>query len=276
MAGVRLADLTSPGVARVVPQPAGRFAAWHLVDRNFRVYRRDWLVFVSGFLEPLLYLLSIGIGIEQLVGSFTLGDGEQVSYTEFVAPAMLAASAMNGSLFDATFGVFFKLKYEKVYDAVLATPLRPVDVAVGELIWSLLRAAVYAVMFVAVMAALGLTGSWWTVLAPLAAVLIGYAFAGAGMALTTWMRSWQDFDFITLAVLPMFLFSATFFPLDRYPDGVQVLVQLTPLYHGVALCRALTTGVLDPALLWSVIYLAVMGSIGLAIASRRLGRLLLR
>ncbi len=276
MATGRVSDLIAPGAARVVPQPLGRFAARHLVDRNYRVYRRDWLVFITGFLEPLLYLLSIGIGIQQLVGDFTLADGTRISYTEFVAPAMLAASAMNGSLFDATFGVFFKLKYEKVYDAVLATPLRPVDVAVGELVWSLLRGALYAGAFVAVMAVLGLTGSWWAVLAPLAAVVIGYAFAGAGMALTTWMRTWQDFDFITLAVLPMFLFSATFFPLDRYPDGVQWLVQLTPLYHGVVLCRGLTTGALGVEMLTAVAYLLAMGSVGLLVASRRIGALLLR
>ncbi len=261
---------------RALPQRVGGFPAWHLVDRNYRVYRREWPVFVTGFLEPMLYLLSIGIGIERLVGTLTLSGGQEVSYTVFVAPAMLAASAMNGSLFDATFGVFFKLRYEKVYDAVLATPLRPLDVAVGELVWSLLRAAVYAVMFVAVMAGLGLTDSWWTLLAPLAAVLIGYAFAGAGMALTTWMRSWQDFDFITLAILPMFLFSSTFFPLDRYPDGVQWLVQLTPLYHGVVLCRGLTTGALGTEMLVALAYLAVMGTLGLLVAARRFGALLLR
>ena len=272
----RAGNLLAPGVARVLPRPLGRFPAWHLVDRNYRVYRREWLVFVSGFLEPLLYLLSIGIGIERLVGTFTLDGGQVVSYTVFVAPAMLAASAMNGSLFDATFGVFFKLRYEKVYDGVLATPLRPADGAVGELVWALLRTLVYGVMFVVVMAALGLTDSWWTVLAPVAAVVIGYAFAGAGMALTTWMRSWQDFDFITLAILPMFLFSATFFPLDRYPDDVQWLVQLTPLYHGVVLCRGLTTGALGGETLVAVAYLAAMGSVGLLVAARRFGTLLLR
>lgn len=272
---VPVGDLVSPGAARVVPLPLGRFAARHLVDRNYRVYRRDWVVFVTGFLEPLLYLLSIGIGIEQLVGEFRVGD-QVVSYTAFVAPAMLAASAMNGSLFDATFGVFFKLKYEKVYDAVLATPLRPFDVALGELAWSLLRAALYAVMFVVVMAALGLTSSWWTLLAAPAAVAIGYAFAGAGMALTTWMRSWQDFDFITLAVLPMFLFSGTFFPLERYPDGVEWLVQLTPLYHGVVLTRGLTTGALESEMLLALAYLLTVGSVGLLVASRRLGTILLR
>ena len=106
-------------------------------------------------------------------------------------------------------------------------------------------------MFVVVMAALDLVSSWWALLALPAAMLIGYAFGGAGMALTTWMRSWQDFDFITLAILPMFLFSATFFPLERYPDGVQWVVQATPLYQGVVLCRGLSTGALTCGHGWS-------------------------
>jgi lipooligosaccharide transport system permease protein len=261
---------------RVVPTRLGHQPFWHLVGRNVTVYRRDWVVFVTGFFEPLLYLLSIGIGIEQLVGEFRLPSGEVVSYTQFVAPAMLAASAMNGALFDTTFGVFFKLKYEKVYDAVLATPLRPRDVAAGELMWAVLRSGVYAVMFVAVMAALGLTSSWWAVLGVPAAMLIGFGFGAVGMALTTWMRSWQDFDFITLTVLPMFLFSATFYPLERYPGEVQWLVQATPLYQGVVLCRGLVTGSFSWDMLAAVAYLAAMGVLGLVVASRRFGRLLLR
>ncbi len=256
--------------------PMGRLLAWHLVERNVIVYRRDWLIFVTGVLEPLLYLLSIGIGIEQLVGEFRLPTGQVVSYTEFVAPAMLATSAMNGALLDTTFGVFFKLKYEKVYDGVLATPLGPRDVATGELIWALMRAAFYALLFVVVMAALDLFSSWWALLTAPAAVLIGYAFGGAGMAITTWMRSWQDFDLITLGVLPMFLFSATFFPLERYPDGVQWVVQATPLYQGVVLCRGLSTGALSWDMVVAVAYLLVLGSVGLGVASRRFGRLLLR
>ncbi len=261
---------------RVSPLLVGRMPWTHLVGRNYVVYRRDWVIFVTGFLEPLLYLLSIGIGIEKLVGEFRLPDGSVVTYTEFVAPAMLATSAMNGALFDTTFGIFFKLKYEKVYDAVLATPMTPRDVATGELVWALMRAGVYAVAFVAIMAGLGLTSSWWTVLAVPAATLIGFAFGGAGMALTTWMRSWQDFDFITLAILPMFLFSATFFPLGRYPDGVEWIVQVTPLYQGVVLCRGLVTGTLGWDMVLAVAYLLAVGALGLAVASRRFGRLLLR
>ena len=205
-------------VARVVPPalfPHGR--AMRLVERNFMVYRRGWLVFVSGFFEPLFYLLSVGVGISQLAGDIALPDGVVLSYTAFIAPAMMAASAMNGAVYDATFNIFFKLKYAKLYDAVLATPMTPRDVAVGEITWALLRGMFYAVAFLVVMVAMGLVQSWWAILTVPAALLIGFAFAAVCMAATTYMRSWQDFEFVTLTVMPMFLFSATFYPLSTYP-----------------------------------------------------------
>ncbi len=261
-------------IARVVPLPPPRGRAWLLVERNLMVYRHDWLVLVSGFFEPLFYLLSIGVGISRLVDGFAV-DGRQVDYTTYIAPALLAASAMNGAVADTTYNLFFKLKYAKLYDAVLATPMRPFDVAAGEVIWALIRGGLYAAAFVVSMLAMGLVTSWWAVLALPAAVLVGFAFAAAGMAGTTYMRSWQDFEFISLAILPMFLLSATFFPLSAYPVAGQVLVQLTPLYHGVALVRALTLGTVTPYLLVSVGYLLAMGALGLWVASRRIGRVLL-
>jgi lipooligosaccharide transport system permease protein len=124
------------------------------------------------------------------------------------------------------------------------------------------------------MLALGLVLSWWAVLAVPVALLIGYAFAGAGLAATTWMRSFIDFDYVNLALVPMFLFSATLFPLTRYPSGIQLVVRVTPLYQGVALERSLILGDLNWALPLHAIYLAVMGAIGIRIASRRLGQLL--
>jgi lipooligosaccharide transport system permease protein len=249
---------------------------WRVVERNFLVYRRTWAVFLTGMLEPILYLLSIGIGVGGLVGHFTLGDGTRVSYVEFVAPAMLAASAMNGALFDATYNIFFRLKYAKLYDAMLATPLRPGDVARGEITWALLRGACYSAVFVVVMVAMGLVSSWWMALALPATLLIGYAFAGAGMALTTWMRSWQDFEFVQLAIMPMFLFSATFYPLSTYPVGLQWVVRCTPLYQGVTLIRGMALGTLGWSSLVCVAYLATMGTLGLVVAGRRVGSLLLK
>jgi lipooligosaccharide transport system permease protein len=159
---------------------------------------------------------------------------------------------------------------------MLATPLRPWDVATGEVTWALLRGTAYSAMFILVMLVMGLIESWWALLALPAAVLIGYAFAGAGMALTTFMRSWQDFEFVQLTTMPMFLFSATFYPVDTYPGAIRWLVEITPLYQGVTLERAFTTGTVSWALLVNALYLAAMGTLGLYVASRRLGQLLLK
>ncbi len=246
-----------------------------LVERNVFVYRRSWLIIVSGFFEPLFYLLSIGVGIGKLVGDVTFG-GQQIDYTAFVAPALMASSAMNGAIFETTMNVFDKLKWKKTYDAILATPVTPRDVALGEVAWAVLRGSLYSVAFIVVMLLMGLVLSPWAVLALPAAVLIGFGFAGVGMASTTFMRSWQDFEFVSLATLPLVLFSATFYPLSTYPRWLQLVVQVTPLYQGVALVRGLTTGVVSPSMLLNALYLAVMGIAGLAVASRRLDRLLLR
>jgi lipooligosaccharide transport system permease protein len=183
---------------------------------------------------------------------------------------------MNGALYDSTFNVFFRLKYAKLYDAALATPMRPADMALGEVTWALIRGGLYACAFTVVMLAMGLVHSAWAVLAVPVALLIGFAFAAAGMAGTTFMRSWQHFEYVTLATLPMFLFSGSFYPLSVYPPAVRVVVECTPLYQGVALLRGLTLGVVGPVMLLHALYLAVMGLAGLSIASRRIGRLLLK
>ena len=247
----------------------------HLIERHARAYRHLWLVLVSGFAEPLFYLLSLGIGLGQLVGTVIGPNGQQVSYTAFVGPALLATSSMNGAIYDSTFGVFFLLKYAKVYNAILATPMRAADVALGQIGWALIRGSLYAFAFMLVMLGMGLLKSYWAVLALPAAILTGFAFASAGMAATTFMRSWQDFEFVMLVSLPMFLFSTTFYPLGVYPRALQVVVECTPLYQAITLLRGLTLGVVGPALLVPVTYLALMGVAGLLLAGRRVGRLLL-
>ena len=249
-------------------------AAWLLVVRNYVVYKHLWKLFLSGFLEPVFYLFSIGIGVGQLITSFEF-NGQTIPYAEFVAPGMLAASAFNGALIDSTYNVFFKLKYDKLYDQILATPLTTRDIARGEIVWGQLRGASYSVAFLLVMWALGLVHSWWAVLAFPAALLIGFAFSAVCMGLTTWMTSWQDFEKITLLQLPMFLFSATFFPVTAFHGVLRWVVEVTPLYRGVVLCRELTTGALSWASAVSVVYLVVMGAIGLVIVRRRLDKLLL-
>src|SRR4029079_8929694 len=115
------------------------------------------------------------------------------------------SASMNGAVYDSTMNVFFKLKYAKTYDAVLATPLGPDDIARGEITWALLRGLLYAIAFIVVMLGFGLVHSAWVILALPASVLIGFGFAAIGMASTSYMRSWQDFEFVQLAVLPLFL-----------------------------------------------------------------------
>ncbi|MCW2796434.1 ABC transporter permease [Nocardioides sp.] len=264
---------SSAGFSQVAPLSAAQ-ALRLLVLRNYIVYRQAWKLFITGFLEPVFYLFSIGIGVGQLIKTFEF-NGHVIPYAEFVAPGMLAASAMNGALIDSTYNVFFKLKYDKLYDQMLATPLTTSDIARGEIAWGQLRGGTYSAAFLVVMAALGLVHSWWAVLALPAALLIGFAFSAVCMALTTYMKSWQDFDKITLVQLPLFLFSATFFPVTAFDGWLRWVVECTPLYRGVILCRELTTGALSWASLVSVVYLTVMGLIGLVIVRRRLATLLL-
>jgi lipooligosaccharide transport system permease protein len=263
-------------VLRITPPVLVRSRAPRLIERNYMVYRRGWILIVSGFFEPLLYLLSISVGIGHLVGTVSGPSGAPIRYVVFAAPALMAAAAMNGAIYDSTFNVFHKLKFAKTYEALMATPVGVADVAVGEIGWAVLRGSLYSSTFLAVMAMLGLVRSGWAVLALPSAMLLGLAFASAGMAVTCYMRSWQDFDLVLLAILPMFLFSGTFYPLSTYPGALRVVVELTPLYQGVALLRSFVLGAVGPTLVAHAAYLAAMAVIGLVVSRRRLARLLLK
>jgi lipooligosaccharide transport system permease protein len=254
----------------------GSRRALRLIERNLYVYRRTWIVIVSGFFEPLFYLLSIGFGLGRLVGNVPGPGGAEIPYQLFIAPALLASSSMNGAITEATLNFFFKLKYQKTFDSILSTPLSVADIALGELGWALIRGALYTLGFLGVMVILSIGVSPWLLLTLPAALLISFAFGAVGMAATSFMRTWQDFDLIQLVVLPMFLFSGTFYPLDAYPDAFRIVVQLTPLYQGVDLLRSLAVGVVGPSAIVHVAYLAVMGIAGLIVVSRRLDKLLLK
>ena len=263
-----------PRVAPRLPGAFGTRRSAHVVERNMTAYRRMWLLLFTGVFEPIFYLLSLGVGLGKLIPDVA-GPTGPVKYVDFVAPALLATAAMNGAMYDSTFGIFHRLKYDKVYDAILATPLTAPDIALGELVWCLMRGGLYAVAFTAVVACFGVLSSPWALLAVPAALLIGVGFAGLGMAVATFMRSWQDFEIITLLMMPMFLFSTTFFPLGVYPRGLQLFVEATPLYQGIEIVRGLMLGVVGPTLALRALYLAVMAVLGLWIASRRFGKLLL-
>ncbi|WP_444663851.1 ABC transporter permease [Cellulomonas sp. CW35] len=235
----------------------------------------NWTVVVSGFFEPVFYLLAMGWGLGSFIGGVTLGTGEQVPYAAYIAPALLAVSAMNGAIYDSTWNVFFKMHFGKLYDAMLATSIGPLDVALGEIVYALLRGGVYAVGFMTVMQVLGLNLSWTAVLAIPAVLLIAFGFASLGMAVTSYMKTFQQMDWINFVMLPMFLFSATFYPLSVYAEPIQWLIKALPLWHAVELVRGLTTGALHVGMLVHVGYFAAMIAVGVAFTTSRLRALFL-
>lgn len=271
-------------ITRRLPSPrpipsalASLLRARRLVQRNALVYRHSWVVIFSGFFEPLFYLLGIGFGLGTIIGSVEIRPGVVIPFPAFVAPGLLAMSAMNGAIAETIFNVFFKLNFQRTYEGILATPLGIREIAIGELIWSLIRGGLYAVAFVGVMVALGLVYSWWVVLVVPGALLLGAAFSAAGLATTSFLRTVQDFDLpMGLVVMPMFLFSGVFFPLSVYPEWARWIIEALPLYRGVHLFRGLSTGTVELTMLFDVAYLVVFTAIGLWIAMQQMERRLIK
>ena len=258
---------------------AGLYAgnARAVIERGFRVIRnQNWGVVATGFFEPVFYLLAMGMGLGGLVGEVPGPDGRPIPYAMFLAPALLATSAMNGAVYDSVNNVFFKLRYSKLYEGMLATSLGPMDVALGEIFLALFRGLLYAVGFLGVLALLGLVTSWWALAMVPVALLIALGFASVGMAVTSYMKGFQQLDLVPLVMLPMFLFSATLYPLTVYPDAVQWLIRLLPLWHGVELMRQLSVGYLSAATLAHAGYFVVMSVAGIVLVTRRLRTLFLR
>jgi lipooligosaccharide transport system permease protein len=272
MTAVTVNDAT--GALRVVPAALLDARRPHrMIERSVMVHRHTWLLVVSGFFEPVFYLLSIRVGFGQLVGDVDYA-GQAIPYAEFVAPALMAASAMNGAVYETTMNVFHKLKHDRLYETVLATPMVPADVALGEIGWAVIRGVLYSSAFLVTMWALGMTASPWVVLAVPACVLISTAFGAIGMAMTSYMRSWADFEYVAAVTLPLFLFSATFYPLSSYGRWGWI-VQLSPLYHGVAIVRDLNLGRWEWTMLVHLAVLVAIAVVGVVVASKRIARLLL-
>ena len=248
-----------------------------LIERSlYAAKSSNWLVIVSGFVEPVLYLMAFGFGIGQLIGNVDDGTGSLVPYAAFIAPALLATSAMNGAIYDSTWNVFFKMHFGKVYQVMLSSSMGPMDVALGEISWALLRGLTYSLGFMAIVTPLGLVTSWWGLLAIPAATLIAFGFAALGMAVTSYMSNFQQMQWISFFLLPMFLFSGTFFPVSVFPDWIQVIVKALPLWQGVEMIRAFTLGNIGPELIGHIVYFLVMIVAGLLFTTRRLRALFMR
>jgi len=248
-----------------------------LIERGLMAAKSsNWLIIVSGFVEPVLYLLAFGFGIGQLIGDMQDGNGNPVSYAAYIAPALLATSAMNGAIYDATWNVFFKMHFGKVYQVMLSSSLGPMDVALGEIAWALLRGLTYSLGFMAIVAPLGLVTNAWGILAIPAATLIAFGFASLGMAITSYMRNFQQMNWVNFFLLPMFLFSGTFFPVSVYPEWIQLIVKALPLWQGVDMVRSLMLGIVDWSVAGHVLYFLVMIGLGLAFTTNRLKALFMR
>ena len=254
---------------------AGNTAA--VLERGWiAIKTQNWLVVASGFVEPVLYLLAMGIGVGALVGDVAGPGGHPISYAAYIAPALLATSAMNGAIYDSTNNVFFKLNYAKLYQAMLQTAMGPLDVALGEIVLALLRGLLYAVAFMGVISVMGLATSWWAVLMIPAALLIAFGFASLGMAVTSYMKTFQQLDLINFVMLPMFLFSATLYPIHVFPGVIQWFIKAMPLWHGVEMMRHLSVGHLTTATLGHAGYFVAMSVVGMVATTRRLRALFLR
>ena len=248
-----------------------------ILERSYLAFRSSaWIVVLTGFLEPVLYLFSFGYGVGKLIGTMEVTPSHFVSYAAFIAPALLATSAMNGAIYDATWNVFFKLKFDRVYQGMLATSLGPLDVALGEISWALIRGMVYAIAFMSIVGGLGLITTPWALLAIPCAVLIAFGFASIGMAVTTYMKSFEQMNIINIVLLPMFLFSGSFYPLTIYPGWLQAFIKALPLWHGISLIRAVMLGIISTALIPHILYFVVMIVIGLFFTTRRLTKLFMR
>jgi len=249
--------------------------AWPLSVRAFRcwltVYRRIWRSSVwSSVLGPVFYLGAMGFGLGSLVdrhGTASLGG---VSYLAFVAPAILASSAMNTAMEEASYPVFGSVKWNKIYIGAQATPLRPSDIFRGHLLFMSMRIAMNAALTTLFIWAFGAARSPLVALAWPAAVLTGLAFAAPIAAWAVLVKMENSFAYLfRFVMMPLMLFSGTFFPLSRLPGWLRVLAYATPLWHGVNLCRSLSLGRVDlPTALGDVAYLAVLAAVGIWAGAR--------
>ncbi len=234
-------------------------------------YRRTWQGSIySGVLSPVLYLGAMGLGLGTLVDSRGTSSLGGVSYLAFLAPGLMAATAMQTAMGESTYPVLGSVKWLKTYQAAIASPLRPVDLFRGHLLFTALRLAMNAAIFLAVMAAFGAVRSAWVLAAVPAAMLTGIAFAAPIEAFAITCNKDTSFAMLfRFGMIPLFLFSGTFFPISQLPAVIRPLAYLTPLWHGVALCRSLSLGAAQlGASAWHVGYLLAVTAIGMYAGNR--------
>lgn len=250
---------------------------WRVWARNLLVYMRTWKVnFIPPLAEPALYILAFGAGLGGMVGSIKVG-GQEVNYTAYIAPGLVAASVMWQSFYENTYASFVRMYYQKTFDAMLATPLSLEDVITAEILWGATKAFVGTLLMGAVIASFGYIrlpeGLW---LLPLSA-LGGMAFGSVAMWITGITPTIEMFNLpIFLFITPMFLFSGAFFPVEGLPAWASMLARGLPLYHLTQACRAVSLGRIDQSIAWSALYLAGFTMVFYPLAVRAMRKRLIK
>ena len=246
-------------------------------QRNFRVYRQNWLVsFLPPLLEPLFYLLAFGVGLSGLVGRIPY-LGADLSYTQFIAPAILAIAIMYNSFFETTFASFVRMYYQKTFDAMMATPLSVEEIITAEIVWGATKSVIAAAIMMVVLTLFGLIRYPEGLLILPLAFLGGLAFGSIGMVFTALVPHIELFNLpIFLFITPMFLFSGTFFPMDNLPAWAGETARLLPLTHLVHLARGACYGFFDTRSAWGLTYLAGFTLVFFPLALSRMRRRLIK
>lgn len=249
--------------------------ALRMVQRNALVYRHVWQGSACmSFLQPTLFLLSMGAGVGSLMTSDAASLVGGFSYMQFLAPGLLASVCMQTATFESAFPVTAKMTWNRNYAAITATPMSIADIVIGELAWISVRQFLIATAFTCVTLAFGVPTSWLALLAIPAAILTGVAFSACVMAYAATLTSGWGFNVVfRFIITPLFLFSGVFFPVSRFPEPFRTIAWFTPLFHGVELVRGLMLGTIQSAI-WivHVAYLLIMVGIGTAVCFRTFGR----
>ena len=252
----------------------GLFRVW---QRNFIVYRQNWKIrFLSPIMEPLFYLLAFGLGLGTLVGYIRQG-GIDVTYTAFIAPALIAINIMNNAFFENTYGSFVRMYYQKTFDAMMATPLTVNEIIAGEIVWGATKSTIATMIMMAVISAFGLIQYPAGLLLIPLSFLGGMAFGAVGMYFTAITRHIDLFNLpFFLFITPMFLFSGTFFPIENLPEWARIMAMILPLTHLVSLARSLCFSRFDGMMLWQLGYLMVFSLVFFPLALHKMRHRLIK
>jgi len=267
----------APLTGRDLPRPGPLRSALVAYEHQLLLYRRTWRASVfASFVQPALFLVAMGVGLGSFVDRAGAGALEGVPYLQFLAPALLASTVMQGSAFEATFPVLGGFQWNRRYHAMHATPLSPYSIAFGQIAWIATRATMVGTIFALVIILFGAARSWQILLAIPVGTLTALAFAGPIAAFMSTQRNPSAFDQIwRFGITPLFLFSGTFFPIELLPEQIRPIAWLLPLWHGVDLARALSLGTIGDSPLVQVAHLvilattAVLGVVAMFVMFRR-------